>query len=584
MSDAFRTMPTDTAVPRLDAALLELRANATGWARLPLPRKIELLDGVRRHAAEAAERWVDAATLAKGLGPESPYRGEEWSSGPYALISYVGTLRRTLEHVRDGTLALLVKDRVRQRPDGQAVVRVVPTRPLDRLLFPGIEAEVWMAPGVAPADLPGTMATFYTRVNPEGSVVCVLGAGNIAAIPPLDVLYELYAEGRVGLLKMNPINAYLGPILAEVFQDFIEAGYLRIVYGGAGVGTYITRHDEVDQIHVTGSAATYDAIVFGTGETGWRRKVLDEPEIKVPVSGELGGVSPVIVVPGPWSDADLRFQAEHVATMKMHNGGFNCVAAQVLVLPDEWPLRDAFVHEVRRVLREIPDRPAYYPGADERVRTLCDAYPAGVEWLGATGARLLIPDVDPADADHHMFTSEAFSAALAVTRLPGGAGGSDASAFLARAVDFCNECLLGSLAVTILIHPGTIQQLGDGLEDAIGRLRYGNVSVNVWNGIGFFLPHASWGAFPGHDRSDIQSGSGVVHNALLFDAPQKSVVKGPFAPFPRSLQLGEYHAAPKPPWLVTNGGTENLFRRMTYFSAAPSVRKLLRVVAAGFRG
>ena len=54
------------------------------------------------------------------------------------------------------------------------------------------------------------------------------------------------------------------------------------------------------------------------------------------MTSELGGVGPTIVVPGPWTDADIEFQAEHILTMKLHNAGSNCVAAQVLVLPREW--------------------------------------------------------------------------------------------------------------------------------------------------------------------------------------------------------------------------------------------------------
>ena len=49
----------------------------------------------------------------------------------------------------------------------------------------------------------------------------------------------------------------------------------------------------------------------------------------------LGGVSPTIVIPGKWSAADLRFQAEHVATQKRHNNGFNCIASQVLIISSE---------------------------------------------------------------------------------------------------------------------------------------------------------------------------------------------------------------------------------------------------------
>jgi hypothetical protein len=43
--------------------------------------------------------------------------------------------------------------------------------------------------------------------------------------------------------------------------------------------------------------------------------------------------SPVIVLPGGWSNADLKFQADLVATMRLHNGGHNCIASQVPVLP-----------------------------------------------------------------------------------------------------------------------------------------------------------------------------------------------------------------------------------------------------------
>ena len=68
-------------------------------------------------------------------------------------------------------------------------------------------------------------------------------------------------------------------------------------------------------------------------------------------------MSPVVVVPGDWSEPDLVFQAENVASQKLHNDGFNCVASQVLVLPERWAQRGAFLGEVRRVL-DTADPPA----------------------------------------------------------------------------------------------------------------------------------------------------------------------------------------------------------------------------------
>jgi hypothetical protein len=49
-------------------------------------------------------------------------------------------------------------------------------------------------------------------------------------------------------------------------------GWLRFIYGGADVGGYLARHRKVDSVHMTGSAATYDAIVWGTDDQAATRK------------------------------------------------------------------------------------------------------------------------------------------------------------------------------------------------------------------------------------------------------------------------------------------------------------------------
>ena len=573
-------IPPDTDPAAMDAALADLGAHATEWARLPLARKIEMLEGLKPRLADVAGRWVTAASRAKGLPIGSPLRGEEWSSGPWATVNYIAPLAETLRHVQNGTLAEHVAGRARQRDDGQTVVRVVPDGVYDKLLLSGVEVDVWQQPGVTPETLPRQMAGFYRQREPRGGVALVLGAGNIASIPPLDVLYKLYADGEVVLLKMNPVNSYLGPVLEEAFAEFVDAGYLRFAYGGVEVGKYLTRHDALDSIHVTGSAQTHDAIVYGTGPEGERRKAADTPAIDTPVTSELGGISPCIVVPGDWSEPDLEFQAEHVATTKMHNGGFNCIASQVLVLAEGWEQRDAFVDAVEQTFAGLPDRPAYYPGADDRLAALRDAYP-DAQTVG--GTRTLVRDV-PAEPGETAFETEVFGPALAVTRLPGGSATDDPGEWLRRAVAWCNETLAGTLGATILIHPRTLRQLGGRFEDIIADLRYGTVGVNIWSGAGFLVAQAAWGAYPGHERDDIQSGTGVVHNSYLFDKPQKTVAYGPFAPFPRSLLLGETHLSPRPLWFVTNDTADVTAQRVTEFAADPSPLRLPAIFASALRG
>jgi hypothetical protein len=43
----------------------------------------------------------------------------------------------------------------------------------------------------------------------------VLGAGNVSSIGPMDALYELFAKDHVVLLKLNPVNEHLGPMVAR---------------------------------------------------------------------------------------------------------------------------------------------------------------------------------------------------------------------------------------------------------------------------------------------------------------------------------------------------------------------------------
>ena len=61
-------------------------------------------------------------------------------------------------------------------------------------------------------------------------------------------------------------------------------------------------------------------------------------------------ISPTIVVPGPWSAADIRYQAEQIATQKLHNGGHNCVSCQTLIMPEGWDQAQDLLDGFRRDL------------------------------------------------------------------------------------------------------------------------------------------------------------------------------------------------------------------------------------------
>ena len=540
---------------QIDRDLETLDASKDAWARLPIEHKIDMLEGLKRSVHALAEQWAQEASRAKGIAPGSPLEGEEWITGPWGVLHGLTCYVRTLRGVAKTGVSPV--PRARRRPDGRTVVKVFPRNIIpDYVLGTGVSAEVWMQPGVAPEDVPREAASFYRQSHPEGRVSVVLGAGNIASIAPLDVLYKMIADGSVCMLKMNPVNEYLGPILERAFASFVDAGFLRFTYGGADVGSYLCAHDLVTDIHITGSEATHNAIVAAIGKNKH-------------ITSELGNVSPTIVVPGPWNDEDLRHQALHIATQKAHNAGFNCIAAQVLVLPKGWEYTKALPQAILEVFERMEQRPEYYPGAAQRRGALS----------GDASTLRTIVHVDPGEIEHRAFTTETFSGVLACIELDG-----DTESYLQRAVEFANDRLHGTLGANLIIHPATMKTHAQAVDHAIASLRYGTIGVNVWTGAGFLIAEAPWGAYPGHTLDDVGSGIGVVHNSYLLERTEKTVLHAPFAPFPRSLQLHEKNFLPAPPWFVTSQAQAEVGRALCDFDYRHSPADFMRVVSAGMRG
>ncbi|MFC9434396.1 aldehyde dehydrogenase family protein [Nocardia sp. NPDC057030] len=557
----------------IDEALAELTAGEKVWAQTPLRRRRELLDDLHARTGRFADDWVRAARTIKRLDADSPLVGEEWMSGPLTMLQATAALSATLaalEHGRSPLDGVPIND----APGNRVAVPILPLSTYDRLLLNGFHGEVWLRPGVDAATARRRAGLAQLDPTATGGIGVVLGAGNITSIPPLDALYELYAHNRVVLLKLNPITDPLYTVFEMVFAPLCELGVLRMVTGGAETGGYLVHHPDVAHVHMTGSAQTHDAIVWGPGPEGLERKRDRRPLLDKPITSELGGVSPTIVVPGDWSDADLRYQAEHVATQRLHNGGYNCIAAQAVVLSADWELKDKFLAELRTALAQAPERPAYYPGSDARVADAVAAYP-DADQVGS--GRVLIERLPRTDTP--LLRTEYFSPVLGVVELPY-AGGE----FLQQAVDFANNELTGTLGANVLAHPATIRRLGIGFDRAVERLRYGAIAVNAWTGLAFLAPRASWGAFPGHQLDDVQSGIGVVHNAFLLDDVERTVVRGPFRPAPRSVLRGELALSPKPPWFVGNAAAAVTGRKLTEFYASGNPARIPGIFVSAFRG
>ncbi len=554
-------VPDATPTAELDRAVDEVRANRDAWVATPPAERVRLLDAVMRATAAVAVEWARLSAIHEGLHPDDPEAAEEAIVGPYLFLRGVRLHRRALADIaRIGRPR--IPGPVRTRSNGQVAARVFPVDAWDRIAYPGTVADTWMDPSVTVATLQDTMADAYRQAGP-GRVCLVLGAGNASSIGPLDILHKLFVENQVVVCKSHPVMAHLAGVHEAALQPLVEAGVLRIVHGGAAEGGHLANHPAVDTLHITGADRTYEAIVYGTGPEGAERKRRDDPVLHKPFTAELGNLTPIIVVPGRWSEGDLDYHAENIATMLTNNAGFNCTTSRVIVTAAAWPQRAALMDRIRRRLAAVPPRLAYYPGARERFAAFGEVHPEA-ELIGEArdGALpwMLIPDLSPDAVGDPCYRVEAFCSVTAETTIEA----RDTADFLDRAVDFANETLWGSLNATLIVDPRTARDrvTGPALERAIERLRYGTVSLNHWSAIGYGLGVTPWGAFPGHERTDIQSGTGFVHNPLMFGRIQKTVVRSPF------------RAWPKPVWFAGHRTAHRLLPHLIGFEANRSLRHL----------
>lgn len=577
-SPAIEPLPSEparaSATPDLDRAVAELGDQARAFARMPPLEKAALVRALLPRIAAAALEQVAVACRAKGLDPAGTLAGEEWFAGPAAVLANTRLLAESLEAVAARGRPDL--PRATLRDDDRAEVLVAPRGLHERALYNGIEVKVLFQEGLHPKEVPGTQASFYQERDPEGGVSLILGAGNVASIAPMDALYKLFVEGKVALVKMSPVNAYLTPALEQAFAPLIERGFLRIVQGASEEGAYLVNHPGVTDVHLTGSALTHDLLVWGPpGAERERRIAANEPLLKKPITSELGNVSPIVVVPYLYSKDELWFQARNVASQVANNASFNCNAGKMLVLPRGWSQKEIFLAMIEKALAAAPRRLAYYPGAEDRWERLTAGRERVITIGGAAPSDGMLPwtmirDLDPARNDEPLFATEPFCSILSVVSI----GSDDPVAFLAEATRFCNEQLWGTLSCALTIHPALEDDpaIVLALEKAIVALRYGAVAVNAWPAMVYAMASPPWGGHPSGTLADVQSGLGFVHNTPMLGRIDKAVLRAPL------------EAKPKPAYFLDNQRMRDIGERLTRVAAAPSLGGVASVALAALRG
>ncbi len=565
---AFIKTTLHTSKHEIDEALSLLQASKDNWVQLGVRERIAILNNLIQDMATVKDQWVNSELKAKEIEAKTLGEAEEWG--------LVAVVFRALRIIRHSLVEILkngqpkISGPIKTRPNGQVVASVFPQTFMDRIVFRGITAQVWMEPGVTIEETTANQAQVYKDKDHKGKVALVLGAGNASMLPVIDFLHKLFVEDQVVVLKLNPVNAHLGPLIEEGFRALIDKGYLRVVYGGIKEGSYLTNHPAVDELHLTGSDKTYDSIVFGPGYEGERRKASHAPLISKRFTGELGNVSPVIIVPGPWGKSDISAQAVQIATWQVMNAGFACLAPRVIVQHKSWPIRNELLKQIGKIFNHVDARKAYYPGAKDRHAAFLASHPNSQQFGSKNRDHLpwtIIPNVDPDNDSDICFKQEAFCSLFAETAIEA----PSIHEFIGQAVEFANQTLWGTLNATLIIHPKSLKDplISKAVDQAVANLRYGTLAINMFPFYSAYFMVCPWGAFPGHNSYNIQSGIGKTFNFLMFDRPEKSVIQGPFKKID--------------PMTVTSKRAYEFSKSLCNYELSPTLFKLSNLVWAALR-
>ena len=536
----------------IDRFISTLRTKSKEFNSISNVQLASMLEETISNIKEVSYFWATICSDNKGT-TKTPAEGEEWLGGPFASVLATQYYIKSLINDDD-----LVEGNFNNSENSY---KVFPNNFIERITFPFINAKVYFNKSMSFEDI-NKFRGFSKRYDIEPSITLVLGAGNFSSIPYLDVLYHLITRRSVILLKLNPVNDYLKPVFEKVFKNFIERGYIIVTNGNINESKYMATHPGINHIHLTGSDKTYEDIVYGRELTGNERSIKTVPKVNSkPITSELGNVTPIIIHPGKWSTSDIKYQARKIVTGKLNNNGFNCIAAQVVVLPDGWGHTETLIKYVKYYMNKAKDRKAYYPDSIERLTKLeKDKSYERVNSLSCTTPHL----TREIKAYNKYELDEVWSSTIYFRKI----AYSNAEDYVKKSIDYCNNELWGNLGVSVIIKDHNNKFNKHITNSYIEHLNYGTIAINEWAAIGYIIPQLPWGGYPGNKDNDIQSGQSVVHNSMLFESPLKGIVETKF----RISRLID------PPWFITNKKSRRLFMNLTYFQINNTKINLIKLI------
>ncbi|SIQ85878.1 betaine-aldehyde dehydrogenase [Rhizobium sp. RU33A] len=315
-------------------------------------------------------------------------------------------------------------------------------------------------------------STYFEPLGPVGLIV----AWNFPMVTTAWKVAPALAAGCTAVLKPSEFTTLAELIYGDIASEIgLPPGVLNIVPGGADVGAALCTDRRIRKVSFTGSNATGSRVMAAAANR------------IVPVSLELGGKSPIIIL----EDADIDQAVEIASAGIFFNCGQMCSATSRLIvaasIADEFAA--ALVAKAKLIVVGGPDNPDAQMGPlttreqfDKVTSVLNQARTDGLNCIagGAADAALGGFFIQPTiyrdvPADHPVWRNEIFGPVLAIRSFRT----VDEAVVLANGTDF-------GLAATV------VGGDKDTAEAVARRIDAGHVWVNTPQ---LIFPNTAWGGF-----------------------------------------------------------------------------------------
>ena len=474
------------------------RLNPDSWAQTPVIERLALLEQVQKNLKTYAEELgeVDAKMKNDLIGQQITSPAEGMGSTVMPMANTLMGIHKMYESLASGKM-----------PEPVSIIEI------EKDLF-----EIQVFPIHSKDKLAAAKQRGYLHVEGQPSqtnpmekpagIIAVSGAGNYSS--SIEMAMALFLENKAVIHKPHSLNEATDQIWEKIFAPLIEVN--AVAFCDSDQGREMSKLEGLHSIYFTGSTGVAHAI---------------QDAASVPLVSECGGNNPCIIVPGKWSDKDIKRQAIQLASVGKLNGGAVCGRPQTIITSKNWEQREQFLAALREAIAEDTFASSeHYPGVDKTKEAFLENQPTAEVLKPENGKHnksdfVLIPNISEND---FAVTNEAFCQVFSEIPLD---VSTDTDEFLTRATDFCNNKLLGSLGCMVLVDNDTFENKEGRVHQAINELNYGGIAVNdvppnIW-----LNAYLTWGGC-GETTSDFVSGVGNFGNALNFDNVKKSVIINDF--------------------------------------------------------